>query len=106
MTTPPVTARRPPARSCVGCRAVRDKRELTRIVRTPDGRVVLDPTGRLAGRGAYLCDDPACREAATKKGALSRALAAPIPDALRAELLGTAATRMTTNDEGGARGQE
>jgi predicted RNA-binding protein YlxR (DUF448 family) len=90
----------------VGCRAVRDKRELTRIVRTPDGHVVLDPTGRLAGRGAYLCDDPACREAAMKKSALSRALAAPIPDALRAELLVTAAPTAMTKDEGGARGQE
>ena len=85
---------------------MRDKRDLTRVVRTPDGRVVLDPTGRLAGRGAYLCDDPACREAAMKKGALTRALAAPVPDALRAELLGTAAAPTTTNDEGGARGQE
>jgi uncharacterized protein len=106
MTTTPAPSRRPPSRSCVGCRAVRDKRELTRIVRTPDGRVVLDPSGRLAGRGAYLCDDPACREAAMKKSALSRALAAPVPEALRAELLGAAATPMTMIDEGGARGQE
>ncbi len=86
---------------------MRDKRDLTRVVRTPDGRVVLDPTGRLGGRGAYLCDDPACRAAAVKKGALARALAVPIPGALRAELLGSPAPEsMTTTDEGGARGQE
>ena len=89
----------------MACRAVREKRDLLRVVRTPDGRVVLDRTGRLAGRGAYLCDDPACRAAAMKKGALTRALAVPVPDALRAELLGTAAP-LTTIDEGGARGQE
>ena len=84
---------------------MRPKRELTRIVRTPDGRVVLDLTGRLAGRGAYLCDDATCRATAMKKGALSRALAAEIPDALRVELLGQAAPMMT-KDEGGAGGQE
>ena len=86
---------------------MRDKRDLMRVVRTPDGSVVLDPTGRLGGRGAYLCDDPACRAAAVKKGALARALAVPIPDALRVELLGSAAPgTMTTTDEGGVRGQE
>ena len=85
---------------------MRPKRELTRVVRTPDGRVVLDPTGRLPGRGAYLCDDATCRATALKKGALSRALAVPIPDALREELLGPAATMMMTKDEGGAGGQE
>jgi hypothetical protein len=85
---------------------VRPKRELTRVVRTPDSRVVLDPTGRLPGRGAYLCDDRTCRATAMKKGALSRALATGIPEALLAELLGPDAPTMTTKDEGGERGQE
>ncbi len=86
---------------------MREKRDLLRIVRTPDGRVVIDPTGRLAGRGAYVCDDPVCRTAAVTKSALARALAVPVPDALRAELLGAARPPMTTTmDEGGARGQE
>jgi predicted RNA-binding protein YlxR (DUF448 family) len=85
---------------------VRPKRELTRVVRTPDGRVVLDVTGRLAGRGAYLCDDVTCRAAAMKKGALSRALAIAIPDALRTELLGPVAPISTMKDEGGPGGQE
>ena len=85
---------------------MRAKRELTRVVRTPDGRIVLDLTGRLPGRGAYLCDDPACRATAMKKGALSRALATGIPEALLAELLGPDAPTMTTKDEGGDRGQE
>jgi hypothetical protein len=85
---------------------VREKRDLLRIVRTPGGRVAVDPTGRLAGRGAYLCNDPACRATAVKKGALVRALAVPIPEALRAELLGASAPMTTMMDEGGARGQE
>jgi predicted RNA-binding protein YlxR (DUF448 family) len=85
---------------------VRPKRELTRVVRTPDGDVVLDATGRVPGRGAYLCDDPTCRATAMKKGALSRALATRIPEALQAELLGPAAPMTTTKDEGGPGGQE
>jgi len=65
--------------------------------------------GRLSGRGAYLCDDTACRRAALQRGALGRALAAPVPDEVRATLLGETEPMMTmtmTNDEGGARGQE
>ena len=52
--------RRVPTRSCVACRTARAKRELVRIVRTPDGELKIDETGRLAGRGAYLCRDAAC----------------------------------------------
>jgi hypothetical protein len=79
-----------------------------RVVRTPDGRIVVDPTGRLAGRGAYLCDDTACRRAALQRGALGRALGAQVPEEVRASLLGgTEPMTMTmTKDEGGARGQE
>jgi uncharacterized protein len=61
-----------------------------RVVRTPDGRVVLDPTGRLPGRGAYLCESEECRRAALDKGSLQRALEVPIPVELRAELIGEA----------------
>jgi predicted RNA-binding protein YlxR (DUF448 family) len=70
----------------VACRTARDKRDLVRVVRTPDGRVILDPTGRLAGRGAYLCRDAACWTAGARRGALDRALGAPIPDDVRAIL--------------------
>jgi predicted RNA-binding protein YlxR (DUF448 family) len=51
-----------PQRTCIACRAVRSKRELTRIVRTPAQRVVADPTGKRAGRGAYLCRARECWE--------------------------------------------
>jgi len=63
-----------PQRMCVSCRERSAKRTLTRIVRTPEGRVEIDPTGRMNGRGAYLCDDPECWERALRSQALSRAL--------------------------------
>jgi len=66
--------RKPPLRLCVGCRTHRDKRELVRVVRTPEGQVVLDPTGKRNGRGAYLCRSVECLDKAVKSKALERAL--------------------------------
>jgi predicted RNA-binding protein YlxR (DUF448 family) len=59
---------------CVSCRDRSAKRTLVRIVRTPEGVVEIDPTGRRNGRGAYLCDDPACWERALRSDTLARAL--------------------------------
>jgi predicted RNA-binding protein YlxR (DUF448 family) len=73
-------------------------------VRTPAGEVVADPTGRLAGRGAYVCHDTDCLAIALKKGALTRALAAPIPDAFIASV--ASGQDATHSIKGGARGQE
>ncbi|MBA3778844.1 MAG: YlxR family protein [Chloroflexi bacterium] len=78
--------RRFPIRTCVACRTERQKRDLVRLVRTPERSIMLDPTGRLAGRGAYLCADGACWSTALKKGALERALEAPLPVELREQL--------------------
>ncbi|HMJ81297.1 MAG TPA: YlxR family protein [Candidatus Dormibacteraeota bacterium] len=78
--------RRQPTRTCVACRTERTKRELVRVVRTPEGLVVLDPSGRRNGRGAYLCADGACWTLALKRGALPRALGIPVPPELRAQL--------------------
>jgi uncharacterized protein len=76
-----------------------------RIVRTPDGAVVVDDTGRLAGRGAYVCRSAGCLTIANTKGALSRALETPVPTALLASIdLGDPDTNDTI--EGDARGQE
>ena len=61
----------------MACRTARDKRELVRIVRTPSGEMKIDETGRLAGRGAYLCRDAACWTTALERGTLGRALEAP-----------------------------
>jgi predicted RNA-binding protein YlxR (DUF448 family) len=52
----------------------------------PDGRVTIDDSGRVAGRGAYLCRDGSCRTDAIEKGALSRALETPVPPELQAAL--------------------
>ncbi|HET7702528.1 MAG TPA: YlxR family protein [Candidatus Limnocylindrales bacterium] len=97
--------RRVPTRSCVACRTARDKRDLVRIVRTPDGAMMIDETGRLAGRGAYLCRDAGCWTLAAGRGALGRALEAPVPPDLRERLLAGPDT-MTMTSGGGARGQE
>lgn len=78
----PTKSRRPkgprpkhvPQRMCVSCRDHAAKRTLTRIVRTPQGAVEIDPTGKRNGRGAYLCDRPACWDRALSTGALGRAL--------------------------------
>jgi predicted RNA-binding protein YlxR (DUF448 family) len=76
-----------------------------RLVRTPDGTVTVDPTGRLAGRGAYICRADACLDKAIAKGALSRALRTPLPADLRASLAGSISSS-STDAEGGPRGQE
>ena len=61
-------------RMCVSCREMQPKKELVRVVRTPEGAVVLDATGRANGRGAYLCKKSACLEKAIKSRALEHAL--------------------------------
>jgi predicted RNA-binding protein YlxR (DUF448 family) len=61
-------------RSCIGCRTTAEKNALLRIVRTPTGEVVCDPTGRMSGRGAYLCAEPRCFERVRKGHLLDRAL--------------------------------
>ena len=67
-------------RRCVGCMEQRPKRELIRVVRSPEGEISLDTTGKKSGRGAYLCPDPACLAKARKARRLERALECEIPD--------------------------
>lgn len=69
-----------PQRQCMGCRERKAKRELIRVVRTTDGNVCLDFSGKLNGRGAYLCQNPECLQKAQKSKALERSLEVPIPD--------------------------
>lgn len=66
--------RKIPQRTCLGCQTVRPKRELVRIVRTPTGEVLLDPTGKKSGRGAYICPARDCLERAFTGNRLERAL--------------------------------
>lgn len=70
--------RKTPMRRCIGCQQSKEKRELIRVVRSPEGEVSLDPTGRKAGRGAYLCRSEACLEKAMKSKALERSLEAAV----------------------------
>ena len=69
-----------PQRQCVGCRTMKDKKALIRVVRTPEGQIVLDTTGKKSGRGAYVCPDPACLKKARKSRALERAFSLEIPE--------------------------
>ena len=69
-----MVAKHIPLRTCVQCRQVRPKRELVRIVRTPQGCIEIDARGKAAGRGAYLCRDSACWEGAMTRGCLDHAL--------------------------------
>jgi predicted RNA-binding protein YlxR (DUF448 family) len=75
-----------PMRRCTGCGEMKEKKSLIRIVRTPDGAIQIDRTGKLNGRGAYLCDDLACLRTARKRRSLQRSLDTPIPDEIFDEL--------------------
>lgn len=61
-------------RTCIACGRTSNKSDLVRFVRQADGRVALDPTGKMAGRGAYVCATPECLDAARKRKGLDRAL--------------------------------
>lgn len=84
--------KRIPQRQCVGCREMRDKKSLLRVVKSPEGEVSLDFKGKKPGRGAYVCPNPDCLKRARKTRALERALSVAIPeevyDAMEAELSG------------------
>ena len=69
-----------PQRQCMGCRERKAKREMIRVVRCTDGTVSLDFSGKVNGRGAYICPDPACLVKARKAKSLDRSLEVPIPD--------------------------
>mgnify|MGYP002407427502 CR=1 FL=1 len=86
-----VKTKRIPERSCIGCRQKYAKRELIRIVKTPEGEVKIDYTGKLNGRGAYICKKSECLEKAYKGDRLSKALTVEVSqdiyNRLREELL-------------------
>ena len=84
--------RKYPDRSCVGCRKKQEKGRLIRVVRSPEGEVSLDKTGRSPGRGAYLCPLGSCLETALKKGGLGKSLRCTLSqtqqEAIRKEFAG------------------
>ena len=75
-------AKQIPQRQCVGCREMKAKTELVRVIRTPENEICVDKTGRKNGRGAYICLDKECLDKAKKSKALERSLKTEIPDAV------------------------
>ena len=69
-----------PERKCLGCNEHFPKSTLVRILRTPTGEIALDLTGKMSGRGAYICKDPTCLKKARKASRLERSLECKIPD--------------------------
>ncbi|MCI7136000.1 MAG: YlxR family protein [Candidatus Limivicinus sp.] len=68
-----------PMRQCLGCREAKPKKELIRVVRSPEGQISLDFKGKASGRGAYICHDPQCLKKAIRSKALERAFSTQIP---------------------------
>ncbi len=78
--------RKTPERKCVGCGESKDKRELIRVVRTPEGDVCLDATGKKSGRGAYICHSLSCFKKARKSKRIETSLSVQIPEEIYEKL--------------------
>ena len=76
-----------PQRQCMGCRERKNKRDMIRVVRQTNGEVSLDFSGKLNGRGAYICPDPECLRKAQKAKSLERSLETPIPEQVYERLI-------------------
>ena len=85
----PLKPKKIPMRMCVGCREMKPKRELLRAVRSPEGQVSLDATGKKPGRGAYCCFNAECLRRALKQGQLDRQLEVKLTEEVNAELTET-----------------
>lgn len=81
-----VIVKKTPERKCMGCNKKLPKKELIRVVRTPDGEVLLDITGKKSGRGAYICPKVSCYEKALKTKRLERCLEISIPESVYDEV--------------------
>ena len=75
-----MVTKRVPLRKCTGCGEMKPKKDLVRVVKSPDGDISLDLTGKKPGRGAYVCPDEACLQAAQKARRLEKAFSCKIPD--------------------------
>lgn len=81
-----MTTKRVPMRQCVGCGEMKSKKELLRVVKTPEEDIILDVTGRKNGRGAYICASMECLKMAKKKRGLERSLKVSISEEVYASL--------------------
>jgi len=75
-----VQVKKQPMRKCTGCNEMKEKRELVRIVRDPEGNISVDLTGKKSGRGAYICKDKKCLMKAQKAKRLERAFECQVPE--------------------------
>ena len=75
-----------PLRMCLGCREMKPKKEVIRVVKSPDSEISLDLTGKKPGRGAYVCGDMNCFKRVVKSNALSRAFSMQIPENIMEDL--------------------
>ena len=82
-----MTEKKVPMRMCVGCREMKPKKELLRVVRSPEGEVSIDVTGRKPGRGAYVCHSADCLKRAIKQKQLERAFECALGEETHASLL-------------------
>ena len=78
--------KRTPLRKCIGCNEMKDKKELIRIVRNNEGVINVDPVGKMAGRGAYICKNAECFDAAVKAKRLEKSFKTKIPENIYASL--------------------
>ena len=85
----PLKPKKIPMRMCVGCREMKPKKELLRAVRSPEGEVSLDTTGKKPGRGAYCCYNAECLRRALKQGQLDRQLEVKLSPEVNAQLTQT-----------------
>ena len=69
-----------PMRQCIGCQEMKSKKEMIRVIRTPEGEICIDATGRRNGRGAYVCRDLTCLKKAAKNHGIERSLKMQIPE--------------------------
>ena len=75
-----------PERMCVGCQQMIDKKQLTRVVKPKEGDIAIDPSGKMAGRGAYICKDMDCFKIAFKSKRLERSLKTSIPEEIYGQI--------------------
>ncbi len=78
--------KRIPERKCVGCGQMKEKRVLIRVIKTQEGEISIDTTGKANGRGAYICNNADCLSKALKNRGLERSLKAQIPEEVRDRL--------------------
>ena len=90
-----------PQRMCVACRTMQDKRQLLRVVRLPEGELMLDLRGKASGRGAYICRQEECLKKAIKQRQFERTLERPLTEGLVAQMSELIAASPAENPDGG-----